>query len=131
MSTSRTGGCLCQSVTYRLPEEVAPVLHCHCENCRRLTGNFIAAIRVQNVDLDVSEGGQLRWHELGYAKYGFCSGCGSTMFYVAADDPGRTSVTVGTLDDSRDLVLGAVWFADEMQPHNVAPDGVIRHAGNG
>ena len=41
----RTGQCLCGSVTYWAQRPLLPVRHCHCENCRRTSGNFVAASR--------------------------------------------------------------------------------------
>lgn len=127
----RSGGCLCGAVTYRATGPFSDVLQCHCTNCRRLSGNFVAAIRAATENLVVEDlQDSFRWHELGYAKYAFCGRCGSTLFYRAADREHTTSVMVGTLDDTAGLELGAVWFADEAQPHNTLPAGVPLHDGN-
>ncbi len=134
MTTSepRTGGCLCGAVRYAAAGATDEVLQCHCENCRRLTGNFVAAIRTPSVGLDVHDPhGRLGEHELGYASYGFCRACGATLYFRAAETPESTSVMVGTLDDASGLTIAAVWFADEAQPHNELPDRVPHHAGNG
>lgn len=108
------------------------MLQCHCENCRRLSGNFVAATRTATDRVEVQDpDGALGWHDLGYARYGFCRECGATLFYRAADRPEVTSMMVGGLDDASGLTLGAVWFSDEAQPHNTLPDGVPHHHGNG
>lgn len=129
---SYDGGCGCGAVTYRIEGIVEPVLHCHCENCRRLSGNFVAATRVPVESLAITDPeGRLSWHDLDYARYGFCRDCGSTLFYQAADRSHLISVMVGTLDVSPDLPLGGVWFAAEAQSHHVLPEGVPIHDGNG
>lgn len=131
-SDERTGGCLCRNVTFRATGPLVDVLQCHCENCRRLSGNFVAAVRTATDDLHIDDShGSFTWHDVGYAKYGFCRSCGSTMFYRAGDRPEVTSIMVGGLDDATGLELASVWFADEAQPHNPLPDGVPLHAGNG
>lgn len=128
----RTGGCLCGAVTYRLTEPLADVLHCHCENCRRITGNFVAAARIATAAVDVTDpDGHLTWYRLPYARYGFCRGCGSTLFWVGADHEETTSLMVGPLDSGGGLRLGGVWFADEAQSHHVLPDHVPQFRGNG
>ncbi len=127
----RTGRCRCGAVAYRFPQSATGVLQCHCENCRRISGNFVAAVRAQTADLAVAPDDGLRWYDLEYAAYGFCFGCGSTLFYRAADRPHITSVMAGTLDDASGLALEAVWFADEAQSHNTLPSGVALHDGNG
>ena len=120
-----TGGCLCGSVRYVTVGPFEDVLQCHCENCRRLTGNFVAGVRTKTEDLEIeSRDDAFQWFDLEYAKYGFCRRCGSTLFYRAADRQQFTSVMVGTLDDSSGLQIKNVWFADEAQPHNTLPVGV-------
>ena len=106
------------------------VLHCHCENCRRASGNFVAATRcdAQNVVVEGEE--HVRWHDLGYAKYGFCGLCGSHMFWVAADRPNILALQLGCIDDADKLRLGAVWFAGEAQPHHTLPPHVPHFSGN-
>ncbi len=128
----RDGGCLCGRVRYQAAGTTRGVLQCHCENCRRLTGNFVAALRTSTDDLVITDPtGHFGWYELGYASYGFCRGCGSTLFFRSTENPERTSVMVGTFDNSSGLEVDAVWFADEAQPHNELPTGVPHHAANG
>ena len=130
--TDRTGGCLCGAVRYRLTGPLEDVLHCHCENCRRTTGNFVAAARVASNTIDVvDDDDDLTWYRLAYARYGFCRRCGSTLFWVGSDDETRTSVMAGGMDSAEGLELGGVWFAGEAQGHNVVPDHVPRFEGNG
>jgi len=132
MSDDRTGGCLCGAVTYRLTGPLADVLHCHCENCRRTTGNFVAAARIATSSIEVTDAdGRLTWYRLPYARYGFCSSCGSTLFWVSAEDEATTSVMTGPLDSADGLDLAGVWFAGEAQAHHAVPDRVPHFDGNG
>ncbi len=133
-SFDRVGGCLCGKVRYRLTEPLAHVLHCHCENCRRISGNFVAAAHVPTSAISLTSPhaeDHLEWYRLPYARYGFCRSCGSNLFWVPSTDESSTSLMVGTLDDGDDLALAGIWFAPEAQPHNVLPDGVPRFDGNG
>jgi len=108
------------------------ILHCHCENCRRATGNFVAASGCATEDLTIEDPESLlRWHDLGYARYGFCSQCGSHLFWQGAEHLDRISLQVGVLDDVSQLDLAAVWFANEAQGHHVLDSGVPLHVGNG
>ena len=128
---STTGQCLCARVTYEVPGPVQGVLQCHCENCRRLSGNFVAAAHAPTAELTITDPDDMfSWFDLGYAKYGFCRGCGSTLFYRAADREDATAVMVGTLDDSSDLALEAIWYADDAQPHNSLSPDVPHYQGN-
>lgn len=127
-----SGRCLCGGVSYRIDVPIHRVLHCHCSNCRRISGNFVAASRCATSDLQIDDpGDRLRWVDVEFASYGFCSRCGSTLFFRAVESQEVTSVMVGTLDDATGLALGEVWFAGEAQPHNTMPDDVPHHEGNG
>ncbi len=127
-----TGGrCLCGSIAFRVTGDIAPVLHCHCDNCRRVSGNFVAASRVADVDLEIDDAlDLLRWHELDHARYAFCASCGSTLFFKAADTEQLTSVMVGAVDDVSSLSLAGIWFAGDAQPHHVLSPDVPHFAGN-
>jgi len=72
----------------------------------------------------------LRWHDLGFSKYGFCGNCGSHLFWVAADRPDQYSLQMGCVDDAASMDLAGVWFADDIQSHNVLPADVPHFSGN-
>ncbi len=132
MSTESNGGCLCGAVTYRLTDPPAEVLHCHCENCRRVSGNFVAAARVPTEAIVLTDPDErLTWYDLTYARYGFCGTCGSNLFWVGADHEETTSLMVGSLHVDDELRLGGVWFAADAQRHHALPGHVPHFAGNG
>lgn len=128
---SRSGACLCGAIEFRVNGPLRPVLHCHCEHCRRFTGNFVAATGCPTVDLSVTDATMLRWHELEHSRYGFCARCGSSLFWVAADSPDHTSIMAGSLDEAGELELRAVWFSSEAQTHNLLDPSVQQFTGNG
>ena len=129
--SGRTGRCLCGAVSYAIAGPVRDILHCHCENCRRITGNFVAGTACATDVLTISGRDSLRWFDVGYARYGFCGECGSHLFWQGAEHRERTSVKVGSLDDASGLEVAAVWFADEAQPHVQLHEGVPHHPANG
>lgn len=130
--SSQTGGCLCGDVTYTVEGPLRDILHCHCINCRKVSGNFAASSGSATGDLMITdEDSVLRWFDLGYARYGFCSTCGSSLFWQGADHPERTSIQAGSLDDVSSISLAGVWFADEAQPHVVVDESVAQFVGNG
>lgn len=92
------GGCLCGAVRYRYRGVLGEVIGCHCEQCRRMSGHFVAATRgLRNVlSLDSDEG--LRWYESspGISR-GFCGHCGPSLFRARADSD-RINIMAGTLD---------------------------------
>ena len=101
----RSGACLCKSVSYEFEADVSGVTACHCSQCRRTSGHYWAAF---HVPLDAfhfvrSEG--LAWYASSdHAKRGFCTRCGSSLFYQLE---GEASINVapGTLDAPTGLCL--------------------------
>ena len=110
---SREGGCLCGGVRYAVHGPLREILVCHCVECRRWTGRAWAVTAARNEDLEIGDGRRLVWVEspnsaLG-ASRGFCSQCGSSLFY-RAPGRGRTGIGAGTLDDPSGLrVAGHIW----------------------
>lgn len=58
-------------------------------------------------------------------EYGFCSTCGSTLFWRVLDKPDHVSICAGTLDDTTGIVPGGVLFraeaGDYAAPHPDVP----------
>lgn len=131
LDRERIGRCGCGEITVEVTRLQRDAMHCHCENCRRLTGNFVAAVRVRHDDL---VWGDPRRHlaefDLGYAKYGFCRNCGATLYFEASENPDEASVMVGLFEDASGIGLHSVWFAHEVQDHNRLDPSVPHHAGN-
>ncbi len=100
MSTEQTanGGCLCGAVTYKVTGQLRPILYCHCEQCRRTSGHFVAATACRRSQLDINGEKDIKWYSSSpEAQRGFCRHCGSNMFWQP--DPGRFwSIWAGTLD---------------------------------
>jgi hypothetical protein len=97
-SPSATGRCLCGAVHYEVRGPLRSVVACHCSQCRRFTGHFAAASAVYARDLSVNESGALTWYRSSEeAERGFCSGCGSSLFWRRVDGD-EISIMAGTID---------------------------------
>lgn len=77
---------------------------------------------------DVSiQGETLQWYDAtDEVQYGFCSRCGSTLFWRAADKPGSLSIAAGTLDPPTGLTTTAALFTDDAADYHRLDD-TIRH----
>ncbi|MBE8158171.1 MAG: GFA family protein, partial [Betaproteobacteria bacterium] len=74
------GGCLCGAVRFALRPPLRPVVACHCGQCRKWGGHYVAAtaVRPQNFVLLKKDG--LRWFRSSpAAERGFCSICGGSL----------------------------------------------------
>lgn len=79
----------------------------------------MAATSADLTDLTVHDDATLRWFEASAGVfYGFCSTCGSTLFWRNDDEPERWSITAGTLDvpTGLDTTL-SIWTAEASDYH--------------
>lgn len=115
-----SGGCLCGGVRYRIDGDIRDVIDCHCERCRRTSGNHVAAAQVAFEDLNLEEGSSLRWFPIPEdprVEYGFCHRCGSSIFWRSGADD-NWSIFAGTLDPPTGLRTKAVWYTDQAADHS-------------
>ena len=122
-----TGRCGCGRVRFALNGPLRPVINCHCHRCRRFTGHFMAGTNTAEADLELDDvDGALRWwtpDEEPAVSYGFCSGCGASLFWRAADRPGTVSVAAGTLDPPTGLTtVHALFTAEASDYHRLDPN---------
>lgn len=102
----RTGSCHCGAVRFSVRGPVREVIYCHCEQCRRQTGHFVAATACDDDQLSVSGADNLNWYAASdTAKRGFCRTCGSLLFWKA-NGSDRTSIMAGSFDKPTGLVAG-------------------------
>ncbi len=108
--SERTGGCLCGGVRFTIkadtPHEkvMRPLIACHCEQCRKTSGTFVVATKVKTQHLAFQTQATLVWYDSSQvAERGFCSRCGSSLFYRRKQQKDQTqqsgwSVMLGALE---------------------------------
>lgn len=119
------GSCLCGGVRWAVAGAVRPVLECHCHRCQKTSGNYVAATAAPVRSITLESDDTLRWYrpadDPGVA-YGFCTSCGSSLFFDAgADDPTRVeptwSIFAGSIDGPSELQTVGIWFASNAADH--------------
>ena len=99
----KTGGCLCGAVRFKVSGDVRAVVYCHCTQCRRQSGHFVAATRCRDDVLTIDGADNLTWFAASdAAKRGFCRRCGSLMFWKTGGSD-KTSIMAGGFDDPSGL----------------------------
>ncbi len=115
-----TGRCCCSKIRYEA-KDPNTLWYCHCEQCRRMTGHYMAASQVELANITIQ--GAPKWHYVSdYARYGFCPDCGSHLFWRNDKNP-YLSVTGGSIDCSRGLEVGGHIFCAEKADYYQIPDG--------
>ncbi len=108
---SVTGKCLCGAVTF-VAEAAEPHIHaCHCSMCRSWTGGPMQAARVTGV----TYGGEeyiKTYPSSDWAERGFCTECGSSLFY-RMPETGMTVMALGAFDDQNLFELTGEIFVDQ------------------
>ena len=100
----KTGGCLCGGTSYEIHGELRPVVACHCRQCRKTSGHYVAATQAR-ADEVIIRGDCLRWFRSSdTAERGFCSVCGSNLFWRRRGNE-NISMWAGTIDGPTGLRL--------------------------
>lgn len=121
MTKITKGGCLCGGVTYELKGELRPVVACHCIQCRKTSGHYVAATQVPAVNAIVN-GDTLTWYRSSdAAERGFCSVCGSNLFWREFGSD-NISVWAGSIDGSTGLRMESQLYADSAGDYYDLPD---------
>ncbi|MDX1605108.1 MAG: GFA family protein, partial [Candidatus Competibacterales bacterium] len=121
-------GCLCGAVRYRARGPLRPVIACHCRQCRRSSGHYVAATAAALETLALEDPlGSLRWYRSSpEARRGFCGRCGSSLLWQR-DGAATVSLMAGTLDGPTGLTTVAhIYVADRGDYYDLPGDGTLR-----
>jgi hypothetical protein len=105
---------MCGAVTFTAREVEPDGGACHCDMCRRWTGSFLITISSDDVTW-TGEDKITRYQSSDWAERGFCSVCGSSLFYrVTAEGPhfGTYHLGYGTVDDPSGVEIKVEYFID-------------------
>jgi hypothetical protein len=115
------GSCLCGGVTFTLRGALRGVVACHCTQCRKTSGHYAAATQVAAKNAKIS-GGTLRWfRSSAEAERGFCSACGSSLFWRRIGNP-HISVFAGTIDGPTGLRMESQLYVADAGDYYEVPD---------
>lgn len=119
-----TGSCLCGRVRLNIKELNRDVVACHCTQCRKQTGHFVAATCASNEQFTVDGGDNLTWYRASSeAERGFCQHCGSVMMWRELNS-NQTSIMAGCLDTPTGLTLDRHIFVDDKGDYYSIEPGV-------
>lgn len=126
---SVTGSCLCGSVRFRVDGPLRPVVYCHCSQCRKQSGHFYAATDAADADITIEGGEAITWYAASdFAKRGFCSTCGSALFWKE-NDSDRVSILMGSLDKPTGITARAHIFCADKGDYYEITDGLEQYPG--
>lgn len=116
------GSCLCGDVSYQMLGAPRSVVGCHCNQCRKSSGHYVAATQVLSGQLVIEGSSSITWYQSSAtAKRGFCKQCGSQLFWTETGSD-KTSVMAGTIDGDTGLVLDRQIFTESKGDYYVLPE---------
>ncbi|MCA0929292.1 GFA family protein [Ruegeria profundi] len=119
----QTGSCLCGKVAFTIEGDLTPPNACHCGQCRRQSGHLWASTVTHEDNLSFTAQETLGWyHASDIAKRGFCSACGSFLFWQHNDEE-TIAISVGSLDEPTGLKLAQhIFVADKGDYYDIMDD---------
>lgn len=127
------GSCLCGAVSFDVKLPPKWVAHCHCTLCRRAHGAaFVTWVGVEAGTASIADpGSSLHWYQSSPGgRRGFCSTCGSPMFFESIRWPGELHIARALFTDAvgqepqvhayHDTHVSWVFLADDL-PRKDAP----------
>ena len=116
-----SGSCLCGRVRFSVLGPLRPVIGCHCAQCRKTSGHFVAATAAARDGLQIR--GDVTWYQSSAsARRGFCGICGSSLFW---DDPESSHISIhaGVFDGPiGQRIAGHIFVDDKGDYYDLDPD---------
>ncbi len=97
------GGCLCGAVRFSSEGPFLFCAHCHCAWCQRAHGAaFVTWLGVSETTFRLVQGeDRLTWYSSSeQSDRGFCSKCGTTLFFRSVLAPGEVHIALACVDDA-------------------------------
>ena len=111
MAKEINGGCLCGSVTYKTNGKLRSIVACHCNQCRKTSGHYVAATQVEFSSIQIFQKSLTWFRSSKKAERGFCSTCGSNLFWREIGSP-FISIFAGTIDGPTGLKMEQQLYVD-------------------
>ena len=93
------GSCLCKNISFKILNECRYSVLCHCTMCQKSNAEFSNYTKVKKENLKFITKKKLKWFNSSKNfKRGFCSECGSSLFFqlILSDD--YIAISTGSLD---------------------------------
>jgi len=106
-----SGSCLCGKVSFKAKQVNPHIGACHCGMCRKWSGAPLMAVDCGD---DVTFAGEENisvYHSSDWAERGFCSNCGTHLFYRLKESK-QHMMPVGLFDDNSQFVFDHQIFID-------------------
>lgn len=124
-----SGGCHCGLVRYRASGVRPTVSECHCAQCRKQAGHRYATTGAKTSDIDIENEGGITWYRASPdAERGFCTACGSHLFWRSSSED-KTAILAASVDEPNSLKMFRHIFVEDKPGYYDIDDGLPRFEG--
>ena len=120
------GSCLCGAVRFEVNGELPGPDACHCSKCRKWSGHVAAGTDVPRSALTIEGEDQITWYKSSdKVRRGFCSTCGSSLFFdpLDRDKHNWIGVAMGAFDGPTHTKLQVhIFVADKGDYYEITDD---------
>ncbi|MEE4189323.1 MAG: GFA family protein, partial [Roseobacter sp.] len=106
-----SGQCLCGAVTVQATIAIDGLTVCHCDMCRRHSSGMFIGLSPDQSTLMI-DGPAKSFRSSDWAERGFCSTCGSTLWYGTVHD-GARYLAAGLFDNAAGGAVSIEYYADK------------------
>ena len=94
------GSCLCKNITFEIFNECRYSVLCHCTMCQKANAEFSNYTKVKKENIKFLQKKNLKWfHSSQNFKRGFCSNCGSSLFFQSRTSNNEMAISTGSLNN--------------------------------
>ncbi len=117
------GSCLCGAVQFEISGPLRDVIHCHCEMCQKLHGNFGSHSKAKRINLQITKDEGLGWYKTSsVARRGFCRNCGSSLFWDPYEQD-SVGILAGSLSQPTGLkTMGHIFVGEKPDFYEITDD---------
>jgi len=121
------GSCLCGTIKFEVTGGLGSPEACHCIECRKWTGHFLASAEVPRSALTIHGSKNITWyHSSEKARRGFCSKCGASLFFDPIDQNKHNwiGISLGAFDMPTKTKLALHIYVAEKGDYYEITDGL-------
>lgn len=118
------GGCLCGKIHYEVRGLLRPVIACHCKQCQKTSGHFVAATSCALANITIYGEDNITWFASSdEAKRAFCKECGGNLFWQN-NSRDTISIMAGTLNSPTNLKTAQHIYVQDKSDYYEINDGI-------
>lgn len=107
------GSCLCGKVKFEIDGLLPNIANCHCSMCRKFHGAAFGTYGTAHSLIWISGQELIKIYKSSdKAERGFCSHCGSSLYYKLASPDSAYEIALGVLDQEPNYPVNADIYCD-------------------